>query len=223
MIFRQGATACLGIVALSLLNGCAGGLLGGGKPDSLYRFGMSGTVPRAMWTPAQQQTIVLERVRFATEVDGDRMLAVHAGSARYIKGSRWVTTGPSLFTQAILGSFQSRAPGFRITTTQGGEVTGYSLVVSIGRFEAQYDDIAMTHPPMVAVEGDVSLYRLADRNIVAQLHFAAHVRAEQNRVEEIVGAFDRATTCYTADVADWATASAANQAPPTSPSCTAIR
>lgn len=94
--------------------------------------------------------IVLERVRFAIEIDGGCILAVHDEDARSIKGSRWVTTGPSLFTQAMVRRFQSRTVRSRLTKIQSDEVIGYSLVVSIGRFEAQYDEANMTNPPAIA-------------------------------------------------------------------------
>ncbi len=205
--------AFAGLVMIGLVGGCVGGLLGGGKPDNLYRFGASASAGVTGSTPSAQQTILLDRVHFASEIEGDRLLAVHGGNARFIKGSRWVTTGPNLFTQALLRSFQSRAPGLRVMTMQGGDVTGFSLVVSIARFEAQYDDADMVSPPAITVEGDATLFALSDRRIVGRRHFTTKAQANNNRVVDIVTAFDRATTCFTADVADWVTAATGARIP----------
>lgn len=199
--------AVLPIVLLGLLGGCAGGLLGSGvKPSELYRFGtLESGEPTAQVSRAQR-TVALERVHFSPEIDGDRILAVHDGSARYIKGSRWVTAAPSLFAQAVVQSFQFRAPGFRITESQRGELSGYSLVIYISRFEAQYKDADMVLPPVIAIEGVATLYGLADRQVISQRHFVTRVAATENRAGAIAATFDHATTGYVADVVDWVAA-----------------
>ncbi|MEP6908140.1 MAG: ABC-type transport auxiliary lipoprotein family protein [Pseudoxanthomonas sp.] len=197
----------LPIALLGLLGGCAGGLLGsGGKPSELYRFGALESGEPTVQVSNVQRTVALERVHFAPEIEGDRILAVHDGSARYIKGSRWVTAAPSLFAYAVVQSFQSRAPGLRITASQHGELTGYSLMIYISRFEAQYQDAGMVLPPVIAIEGDATLYGLADRQVISQRHFVTRVAATENRAGAIAATFDHATTGYVADVVDWVTA-----------------
>ena len=176
------------------------------KPNELYRFGTLERSDTADQAPQAPRTIALERVHFAPEIDSDRILAVHAGTARYIKGSRWVTAAPSLFEQAVVQSFQSRAPGLRITTSRRSEHSGYSLVIYVRRFEAQYEDASMALPPVIAIEGDATLYGLADRQVISQHHFLIHDPAKQNRAGEIAAAFDRATMASTAVVVDWVTA-----------------
>lgn len=211
--------AILGLLAISLAGGCVGGLLRGEKRDNLYRFGASASSGAAVPAPLAQQTILLDRVRFASEIDGDRMLAIQNGSARYIKGSRWVTTGPNLFAQALVRSFQSRAPGIRLTTIQGNEVTGYTLVISIGRFEAQYDEATMVHPPVVIMEGEATILVSSDRKLVTHRHFKSRAQAAANRAEDIVAAFDLASNCFTTDLTGWVVSSTAQQAPIDGPDC----
>lgn len=207
MSVPHASQAVLPIVLLGLLGGCAGGLLGsGGKPIELYRFGTLESVNPTAQESRTQRSIALERAHFAPEIDSDRILAVHDGSARYIKGSRWVTAAPSLFAQAVVQSFQSRAPGFRITTSQRGEPSRYSLVISISRFEAQYGDAGMALPPVIAIEGDATLYGLADRQIISQRHFVNRVATSENRAGAIAATFDHATIGYVADVVDWVVA-----------------
>ena len=210
----RASKSVLPFVLLAMLGGCAGGLLGsGGKPNELYRFGTLERSDAVDQPPQALRTLALERVHFAPEIDSDRILAVHAGTARYIKGSRWVTAAPSLFEQAVVQRFQFRAPGFRITTGQRSEHTGYSLVIYVRRFEAHYEDASMALPPVIAIEGDATLYSLADRLVISQRHFLIHDAAKHNRAVEIAAAFDRATMTYTAEVVDWVTALDAIQRP----------
>jgi cholesterol transport system auxiliary component len=221
MTIRRFANACVGFVIICQLGACAGGLLGGGRPDNLYRFGISELAEAPSTAPVEKGTLILEKVRFASQIDGDRLLAVHDGSARYIKGSRWVTSAPSLFAQALLRTFQLRVPGVRTITIPSRDLSGYSLSTSIGRFEAQYDDADMARPPTVRIEGDASLYALSDRRLVAQRHFVVRVLAVQNRVDDIVIAFDRATGCFTVNLADWVSSVTENRVQSGVPVCPA--
>ncbi len=200
---------------LLLLSGCMGNLLGGGKPDALYRFGADQPVDVSMPAvpvPAQPiavpRPIVLLKTGFASEVDNDRVLATHGQSARYIKGMRWVAGAPGLFSQAMARSFQARAPALRFTTSPGGDLTGYGLALAIARFEAQYGDDAMQAAPTIRIEGDATLFGLADRKAIATRHFSIQAVAWRNDAPQIVAAFDYATDLYTAQVADWAVVSA---------------
>ncbi|MDY7523659.1 ABC-type transport auxiliary lipoprotein family protein [Sphingomonas sp. 10B4] len=219
MTVRRSTVRVGGFAALCLLGGCVGGLLGGGKPDSLYRFGVSEPARTTERLSSAQPTLLVEKVRFASEIEGDRMLAVHAGTARYIKGVRWVTSAPGLFAQATVRELQSRMPGFRVTVAQEGVRNGYSLAVTIGQFEAQYDDASMIGSPTIVIAGDATLYELPTHAVVGQRHFVTRVNATHNGAGEIVAAFDRATTCYTADVADWIMTSAAGQPPSGGAAC----
>ncbi len=195
--------ASLALILICLLGGCVGKLLGGGKPDALYRFGAAARVAEISATETAQQTILLEPVRFAAEIDGDRMLAVSGTSTRYIKGSRWVTSGPGQFAEALRRSFAARAPDLRLTGQQGSDRTGSALWVRVGRFEAQYDAPLMESPPTIMMETDATLYALSDRKVMAQQHFMVRVPVLQNRVAALVAGFDQAATCSADDIAGW--------------------
>jgi len=173
-----------------------------GQAANLYRFGASEPMGVSSPAPIAAQTILFEKVHFVPEIVGDRMLAVHDGTTRYIKGSRWVTSAPSLFTQAMVRSFQARTPGLRVTMIQGATVSSFALAITITRFEAQYDDASMIRPPTIVMEGDAALYGLSDHTVLAQRHVVTRAAAGRNHAADIVSAFDQATTLLTADVTD---------------------
>ena len=191
-----------GLAGLCLLGGCLGNVLGGGQPDALYRFGASQPASPAD-AGAARQTVVLASLNFAPEVDGNRVLAVHGASARYIRGMRWVSAAPGLFGEALAGSFATRAPQLRFTLSQNGDVSGYALALRVTRFEADYGDAAMASAPMVAIEGEATLLRLSDRHTLATRHFATQAPAAMNGAGALAAAFDRAAGLATAQITDW--------------------
>lgn len=222
MTIRSLLFPCLALVVTCLLGGCVGKLLGDDKPDALYRFGGSARVAVNSVPDTASQVIVLEPVRFAAEIEGNRMLAVSGTSARYIKGGRWVTSGPNLFTEALQRSFQARAPVLRLIGRQVSDRTGYSLAVRIVRFEAQYDAPLMVSPPTIVMESDVTLYALSDRTVFAQRHFAARVPAAQNRITALVVGFDQVATCAADDIAVWVSRVTAQLPQAPEPVCASI-
>ncbi len=199
------------LLALVLLGGCVGGLLGGGKPDALYRFGVSeqniGSLPEQR--PESDRTITLLRIRFAPEIDGDRLLATRGESALYIEGARWVAAAPDLFSQALGRTFRNRAPAVRLIPAQNGDPSDYALEISITRFEAHYATAGPDEvPPMVLMEGDATLYGPGNRKAVTVRHVSTQAAAGANRAGAIVAAFDGAAGLFTAQVVDWVNGSA---------------
>jgi cholesterol transport system auxiliary component len=203
MIGRKRLRMAPAIGALLLLGGCLGKMLRGGPPEALYRFGPSGPDHAVTATTPARLTVVLDRVAFAPDIDGDRWLAVHGDSVRYIKGMRWVSAAPGLFGQSLLRSFAARAPDLRLLPRQGGGIATLELMVDVGRFEVHYGDDAMNTAPVVVIEGDATLLRVADRKFSVTQHFAARVAADQNRGAAIAAAFDAATNLATAQISDW--------------------
>lgn len=193
---------------LCLLGGCVGNMLGGGKPVALYRFGVApeGTPVIAQERAPARATVRLDRVGFAREVDGNRLLAVHGASVRYIAGMRWVADAPGLFGQGVMRSFAARAADIQLVPPVEGGHADYVLVLTVGRFEAHYDDAAMAGTPTVVIEGQAVLLNLADGRTRYTGRFAARAVAAQNGAGAIAAAFDTAAGLATAQIADWANA-----------------
>lgn len=146
-----------------LLIGC-GSLLGGGKRDDLFRFGVveRPDAPFAQY-PVRRRTLTLLRSRFAPEIEGDRILTTRGESALYIKDARWVASVPDLFAQTLERQFGTHAPGIRLAAPRNAAGASRALQVTIDRFEAHYrvkgDQKA---PPTVIILGDATLFGLDD-------------------------------------------------------------
>ena len=195
----------LTVSALLLLGGC-GGLLGSsGKRDTLFRFGIAeqnnATVAER---PAAGRPLTLARIRFAPEIEGDRILTARGSSVLYVKDARWVAPAPDLFAQAMTRQFDQRASNIRMVSWRGGGAGAVALQLNLDRFEARYaPESDKQSPPTILISGDATLTALTDRQMKASHRFLEEEPARQNSKAELAAAFDRATARFTAAVVDW--------------------
>jgi cholesterol transport system auxiliary component len=192
------------LMGVLLLGGC-GSLLGGGKRDDLFRFGV---IERTNDTAAQaavaRQPLSLLRIRFAPEIEGDRILTMRGAQALYIKDARWVASVPDLFTLALTRQFDARAPDLRLASPRTATGASQALQVSIDRFEARYTPEADGKtPPTVVMAGDVILFGADDRQPIASSRFSVEEPALANSTSGIVSAFDGAVTHFATQLVDW--------------------
>ncbi|MDX3910710.1 MAG: ABC-type transport auxiliary lipoprotein family protein [Sphingobium sp.] len=200
---------------LLTLSACVGALLGGGKPDDLYRLDVTSLAidPPTGQPHAARRPIVLLRTRFAPEVDGDRLLTTQGHRAMYIKDARWVTSASDLFTQSLRDVFAARAPDILLATPRQPAGADYALQLNIERFEAVYaPDGAKDAAPTVRIEGEVRLIRIRDGKAAATQAIATLSPAAQNRTGAIVPAFGAAASEYMVKVVDWSASLAVQSA-----------
>lgn len=178
------------------LAGC-GGLLGGGGPAGLYRFGAES--PPATEAQATGQSILVSYrgAEFEPESRGDRILTATGGSVSYVADARWIAPASQLFDGALLRSLGSLSPAIRIVRPGDIPRPDFTLDVDVRRFEAAY---LGGDAPEAIVEANVRLIRRSDRSIVGEWPVAAREPAAENRVTAIVAAFDRATNAVTARI-----------------------
>ncbi|HEX8570673.1 MAG TPA: ABC-type transport auxiliary lipoprotein family protein [Caulobacteraceae bacterium] len=191
-----------GLVALAgalALGGC--GLLGGGKPANLYRFGADAAAATAPVEVRGGRTLALSGITFAEESEGDRILTITGGEAAYIKQTRWVAPAVDLFTAAAERAF-NRA-GVRLARRGQPFDTDASLVLEVPTFEARYENGAKA-APVVIVEVNASLVAGTERRLIGETTYTARQQAGENRVGAIVEAFDTATREALDHTATWA-------------------
>ena len=84
MCFTRGARIAI-MTAVLPLAGCVS-VLKSGPPDNLYRFGIvEDPAHEAPIIERDKKPVTLGRVRFAPEIDGDRILTAHGDTVLYIK------------------------------------------------------------------------------------------------------------------------------------------
>lgn len=189
-----------------LLAGC-GALLGGGKPDQLYRFGApqppTSSEAGGDVVPTARTTLLLMPARFAAEIDGDRVLTVHGSKALYIKGLRWVAPAPTLFDEAVRATFRSRAPWIALTDRRAGGSADHDLQIRMNRFEARYEG-GVKSAPTIRVEGEATLVDARTHNPLGSYRLVAEQRASGADAAAVVAAFERAAAAATVGMVDWA-------------------
>ncbi len=117
-------------------------------------------------------------------------------------GARWVAPASILFEEALAQAFD-RNPGPARLITRGEVRPASSLLrLDVRRFETVYDSGKAT-APVVVVRVRATLTARDDRTQVAEEIFEAQVRASDNRVGQIVAAYDAAVGEVLEAVVSW--------------------
>lgn len=192
----------VGLPALTLLlSGCVGGLLGGGKPDQLYRFGTTdAAAPVAVLPETARRTLSMPMPTFPPEVSADRMLTSQGRELAYVKDARWVTSAPALYQMAVEASMRSRAAVTFVDRSQARSADG-ELRIAIDRFEAVYDADPMM-APTIHIEGRAILL-ISDDAPPSMHRVHGEQRARVNTASGLAAAFDAAVAQSTNDLTGW--------------------
>ena len=199
----RSSSVVLAMASLLFLTGC-GSLLGGGKRDTLFRFGAIQPAP-SLPQPEQRtarQHLSLGRINLPPEADGDRILTTRGQTMLYLKDARWVATVPELMTQLLGRQFALRAPHIDLARTRGVGRGGSRREIDVDRFEARYElddpDIA----PVVRISGTATImHRCVDQPDTK--HFNVEVPASANSKSAIAAAFDSGAEQFARQLVDW--------------------
>jgi cholesterol transport system auxiliary component len=188
-------------LAATALSGCIS-LLPQSKPATLYRFGPDASSPPHA-TPPSSLAVLRTNGKFQEEAADDRILTMTRGQAAYIARSRWVAPAEVLFDEAVANAFDA-SPIRLIARGQRGRAS-YSIRIDVRSFETDYASGSNT--PQVVVRAHVALTR-SDESSVGEQDFEARVPAGDNRVNAIVGAYDKAVSDVTGKIVAWTEAHA---------------
>ncbi|MFD1104848.1 MULTISPECIES: ABC-type transport auxiliary lipoprotein family protein [Sphingomonadaceae] len=206
-----------GYCALALLMPLAacGAMLGSGKPDNLFRFGVPEREDAQAGTAnAAPVTLSLARIRFAPEIEGDRILTARGDSVLYIKDARWAAPAPDLFSQALARQFATQAPHVRLRTLREGSADALVLRLDVDRFEARYGrDVQTDTPPVILVSAIAELLDPMTRQIIERRRFSAEEAATLNAKAAIVAAFDKAVGRVSIEIVGWSVGTAQTRPP----------
>jgi len=205
-----------GYCALALLMPLAacGAMLGSGKPDNLFRFGVPEREDAQAGTANAPVTLSLARIRFAPEIEGDRILTARGDSVLYIKDARWAAPAPDLFSQALARQFATQAPNVRLRTLREGPGDALVLRLDVDRFEARYGrDVQTDTPPVILVSAIAELLDPMTRQIIERRRISAEEAATLNAKAAIVAAFDRAVGRVSMEIVGWSVGTAQTRPP----------
>jgi len=196
-----GRLAAVGLCAVAL-SGCIS-LLPKSKPATLYRFGVAEAAAPASASPGSV-AVFRTNSKFQEEASDDHILTVSGGKAAYIAQSRWVAPADVLFDQAVSKAFDA-SPVRLIARGQQGRFA-YALRLDVRDFETRYDD-GPKAAPTVVVRLHAALTK-SDQSSVGEQDFEARVPASDNRVGEIVAAYNKAVRDVLGKLVTWTEAKA---------------
>ncbi|MDP1873381.1 ABC-type transport auxiliary lipoprotein family protein [Phenylobacterium sp.] len=191
----------LAITATALCLSACVSLLPDADPSQLYRFGGAmGAVdaPRS----AQSFGLVLPSTGFDRAASGDRILTMTGTEAAYVASARWVAPASTLFDEAVAKAFDANTGPARLVTRGEVREAASVLRLDVRQFETVYDQ-GQSAAPLVIVRLRATLVARDDRALVAEEIFEAQVRAPDNRVGQIVAAYDTAVSEVLAALVDW--------------------
>jgi cholesterol transport system auxiliary component len=196
-LFRS--LAAIAAATLSLgLGGCIS-LFPKSTPAQLYTFGMAMPATHAANAGAPAFNVMRAVTAFAPEASGDRILTADGQKAAYIAASRWVSPAATLFDAAETRAFDADDGPAKLI--RRGEIAGApaELRLEVQTFEVRYHGAA----PTVVIEVRAVLVGLSNRAVIDTKTFASHQTVSDNRVGEIVQAFDAATIDVLGQIVAW--------------------
>ena len=195
----------LATAAAIMLSGCVS-LLPKTKPVDLYRFGEVGAV---VSTSAPTGTVGVFRASslFQREAGGDQLVTITAGKVAYLAETRWVAPAAVLWDAAVLTAFDTDpGPTRLISRGEAGKID-YVLRLDVRNFETRYDK-GPKAAPSVVIRVRASLTSGSNRTLAGERIFESQITAADNRVSEIIPAYDRAVAEILKDIVAWTNATA---------------
>lgn len=192
------------ILALAV-SGCVT-LLPKAKPVDLYRFGEAGTA-QSTATPVGSVGVFRASSLFQREAGGDRLVTVTGGKVAYLAESRWVAPAVVLWDAAVLTAFDADPGSTRLISRGEAGKVDYVLRLDVRNFETRYDK-GPRAAPSVVVRVRASLTSGSNRSLTGERIFESQITAADNRVSEIIPAYDRAVAEVLKEIVVWTNATA---------------
>lgn len=187
-LLRAGAAVGMAVA----LSGCIT-LFPKTKPAQLYRFdGAEEAQPASGAAAIDRVGIVRTPGGFSRAASTDRIMTVTGSQVAYVAEARWAQPAVTLFDEAVTRAFTRQAGPVRLVARGEPGRAPYSLRLDVERFEAVYDHGGKAAPD-VQIEVHAVLVRAADRVVIKDQVIATHARASNNRVSDIVQAFELST------------------------------
>ena len=144
-------------------------------------------------TAVHRGNLAVETPTAPENLDSDR-IALSRGVTQfaYFADCSWTDRVPALLQTLLVEAFETNGKIADVWTDPDTMSTGYLLQTQVRAFTARYDDAA-DHPPVAEVSLDLRLVRLPGHATVGRTLIAAQSPATQNKVNNVVQAFDIAT------------------------------
>jgi len=188
------AAMCVGFVACVELPGAKD------EPPRLYVLTPKSTFPKDL-KPVDWQLLVDSPISPAGLNTARIALQDSPIELRYFQLANWTDFAPKMVQALVIESFENSGRIVSVGREQIGLRSDFVLKTELREFQAEYaqrlpDGTKALGPsapaPWARVRINVKLVRMPQREIIATQTFERRVRAKENTMSEIIGAFDTA-------------------------------
>jgi cholesterol transport system auxiliary component len=178
-----------------LLAGCSGGLKSNLPAAQIYLLRPS-MAPAAAATGAAASAAAVGNVQVlqpqvSAGLASDRIVVLHSGERLdYYSGARWAAPTPAMLQMLVIDTLRASKRFAMVETDAGPFPAEYVLSMELRHFEAEY---AGSGPPTVHVTLDANLGRRGRRDAIVGCSADGQVKAESDRMQAVVAAFEQAT------------------------------
>jgi ABC-type uncharacterized transport system auxiliary subunit len=166
---------------------------------------------REATTPANTQpagSVLLQRPQAGPGLDSDRIVLLRSDSRfDFYAASRWAAPAPDMIASFIVDSLRASGSFSSVFDDTSPYAPRYDLRCTLRRFEADYTKGGRA--PTVFVAFDCTLGRHRDRELLASFTAQGSAAAADDRLNEVVAAFERAATTAVAELEKQAAAAVA--------------
>lgn len=181
-------------LSLLLLSGCAGLLHSTAPPDQTYYLrpaAMPAGSSLATAAPAGAASVRVAAPLADPGLDSSHVLLLESDHrASFYRGARWPATIPQMVGSLTVQVLRASGNWSSVEDAQSPFPSQYLLQITVRRFDADYTSGAAA--PEVHVVLDCTLGTRAGREVLSSFVVAGSAPAAQNRLAEVVGAFEQA-------------------------------
>lgn len=177
--------------AVLLMTGCSTGSLFDSDTPVPQNYVLAPAPAAAGDTVPAPVDVAVSRPDLAPGLDSDRIAVLKERQLDYYRGVRWGSRAIELIQTLVVDSLEDQRL-FRSVTAEQARVAGdYVLDLQVRDFQAEYADAARAPTVHVAFVGRV--IRIIDRKLVATVSSQAKIQAQEDRLHEVLVAFERAS------------------------------
>jgi len=199
-----------GLLAAMLCAGC-GGLLDSKIPaPQAYVLRLPA---RAASTPANAApagSVLLQRPKAGPGLDSDRIVLLRSDSRfDFYAASRWAAPAPDMLASFIVDGLRASGSFSAVFDDTAPYAPRYNLRCTLRRFESDYTKGGGA--PTVFVAFDCTLGRHRDRELLSSFTAQGSAMASADRLNDVVAAFETASTAAVAELEKQAAAAVATE------------
>lgn len=179
-------------LVLGMLGGaaaCTGSLFDSEAPAT--RTYVLAAAPPASSGPATAFDVVVSEPTTAPGLRSERIAVLHPDRhLEYYAGARWGGTAAEVMQSLLVGSMRNQQSFRSVTAASSGSAATHAVEIDLRDFQAEY--AAGRDAPTVKVSLVANVLRVSDRKLIAVIPATASVPASENRVTQVVAAFESA-------------------------------